>query len=148
MVISFSLFLICRLKSNSFLIFKSIKIREFESNSKVDVSVGWLLYLFNGIVTGILKGYDALMNLVLDDTVEYLRGILSWLAMIYRFWWPTFIVGRNTTTWNCDLSRNRHNDHKSGRGYDRNSKSLWIIVFPVDCLFTDFASNRSLRSTK
>jgi len=85
MVISFSLFLICRLKSNSFLIFKSIKIREFESNSKVDVSVGWLLYLFNGIVTGILKGYDALMNLVLDDTVEYLRGILSWLAMIYRF---------------------------------------------------------------
>ena len=69
MVISFSLFLLCRL----------------ESNSKVDVSVGWLLYLFNGIVTGVLKGYDALMNLVLDDTVEYLRGILSWLAMIYRF---------------------------------------------------------------
>ena len=25
-------------------------------------------------VTGVLKGYDQLMNLVLDETVEYLRG--------------------------------------------------------------------------
>ena len=41
------------------------------------MSVGWLLYLLNGIVIGVLKGYDALMNLVLDDTVEYLRGIWS-----------------------------------------------------------------------
>ena len=28
------------------------------------------------IVTGTLKGYDALMNLVLDDVQEVLRGIL------------------------------------------------------------------------
>ena len=41
------------------------------------MSVGWLLYLLNGIVIGVLKGDDALMNLVLDDTVEYLRGIWS-----------------------------------------------------------------------
>lgn len=25
-------------------------------------------------VTGVLKGYDQLLNLVLDDAVEYLRG--------------------------------------------------------------------------
>ena len=25
-------------------------------------------------VTGVLKGYDQLMNLVVDDTIEYLRG--------------------------------------------------------------------------
>ena len=26
------------------------------------------------LVTGVLKGYDQLMNLVVDDTTEYLRG--------------------------------------------------------------------------
>jgi small nuclear ribonucleoprotein (snRNP)-like protein len=25
---------------------------------------------------GVLKGYDQLLNMVLDDTVEYLRGLL------------------------------------------------------------------------
>jgi U6 snRNA-associated Sm-like protein LSm7 len=34
------------------------------------------LLLANGeIVTGTLKGYDALMNLVLDDVSEVLRGM-------------------------------------------------------------------------
>lgn len=28
-------------------------------------------------VTGVLKGYDQLLNLVLDDAVEYLRGKLD-----------------------------------------------------------------------
>ena len=28
-------------------------------------------------VVGVLKGYDQLMNLVLDETVEYLRGAVS-----------------------------------------------------------------------
>lgn len=34
------------------------------------------MYLSNRVVPvmGILKGYDALLNLVLDDTIEYLRG--------------------------------------------------------------------------
>jgi small nuclear ribonucleoprotein (snRNP)-like protein len=26
-------------------------------------------------VTGVLKGYDALLNIVLDDTEEHLRGM-------------------------------------------------------------------------
>ena len=30
-------------------------------------------HLFVSLVTGILKGYDPLLNLVLDDTKEYLR---------------------------------------------------------------------------
>lgn len=40
------------------------------------VSLGCVLTLLNGIVTvvGTLKGYDQLMNLVLDDVKELLRG--------------------------------------------------------------------------
>ena len=30
---------------------------------------------------GILKGYDPLLNIVLDNTVEYLRGILLWFPV-------------------------------------------------------------------
>ena len=33
-----------------------------------------------GAVTGNLKGYDQLLNLVLDDTLEYLRGALRCAA--------------------------------------------------------------------
>ena len=29
------------------------------------------------IVQGILKGYDQLLNLVMDETIEYLRGRLA-----------------------------------------------------------------------
>lgn len=29
---------------------------------------------FSAIVTGTLKGYDQLLNLVLDEAVEFLRG--------------------------------------------------------------------------
>lgn len=38
--------------------------------------VGILELTFGNIVTGTLKGYDALMNLVLDDVQEVLRGEL------------------------------------------------------------------------
>jgi len=34
-------------------------------------------------VTGVLKGYDQLLNLVLDDAVEYLRGKLDEAAAAY-----------------------------------------------------------------
>ncbi len=34
-------------------------------------------------VTGVLKGYDQLLNLVLDETVEYLRGS-GWLQILER----------------------------------------------------------------
>jgi len=33
-------------------------------------------------VTGNLKGYDQLLNLVLDDTLEYLRGALPSVAAL------------------------------------------------------------------
>lgn len=29
-------------------------------------------------VQGTLKGYDQLLNLVMDETIEYLRGKLTW----------------------------------------------------------------------
>ena len=32
-------------------------------------------------VEGVLKGYDQLLNLVLDETIEYLRG--SWMQGAY-----------------------------------------------------------------
>lgn len=32
--------------------------------------------MFTGIVTGTLKGYDQLMNLVLDDVKELLHGMM------------------------------------------------------------------------
>lgn len=37
---------------------------------------------------GILKGYDPLLNLVLDNTTEFLRGkSLFLIGIIYRFEW-------------------------------------------------------------
>ena len=33
-------------------------------------------------VVGILKGYDQLLNLVLDGTVEYLQGIIMYVNTI------------------------------------------------------------------
>lgn len=36
-----------------------------------------LMWSGNIVVTGTLKGYDALMNLVLDDVSEVLRGMSS-----------------------------------------------------------------------
>jgi hypothetical protein len=41
-----------------------------------------LMWSGNIIVTGTLKGYDALMNLVLDDVSEVLRGI-SYLCIFF-----------------------------------------------------------------
>ena len=50
-------------------------------------------------MTGTLKGYDALMNLVLDDVQETVRGKLApsqWLGdMIY--WNPLRGIGKDTT---------------------------------------------------
>jgi len=48
---------------------------------------------FNGgrEVTGTLKGYDALMNLVLDDVKETLRGTLSsTLPCLPCYLWPIY----------------------------------------------------------
>jgi len=36
-----------------------------------------------GAVTGNLKGYDQLLNLVLDDTLEYLRGACALCGRAY-----------------------------------------------------------------
>jgi U6 snRNA-associated Sm-like protein LSm7 len=33
-------------------------------------------------VAGVLKGYDQLLNVVLDDAVEYLRGALGWVCSV------------------------------------------------------------------
>jgi len=33
------------------------------------------------IASGILKGYDALLNLVLDNTTEYLRGMYAYMCI-------------------------------------------------------------------
>ena len=35
-----------------------------------------LIIILSPLATGILKGYDQLLNLVLDNTVEYMRGKL------------------------------------------------------------------------
>ena len=47
-------------------------------------------------VVGVLKGYDQLMNLVLDEAVEYLRGELQpWLRMAaWHFWAALFALQR------------------------------------------------------
>ena len=37
----------------------------------------WSTCLRLAAVVGVLKGYDPLMNLVLDEAVEYLRGVYS-----------------------------------------------------------------------
>lgn len=37
------------------------------------------------IVTGTLKGYDQLLNLVLDEAIEYLRG-MKFTADYVKFW--------------------------------------------------------------
>ena len=36
--------------------------------------------ILSSLATGILKGYDQLLNLVLDNTVEYMRGKLVTMA--------------------------------------------------------------------
>ncbi|XP_048139149.1 sm-like protein LSM7 isoform X2 [Rhodamnia argentea] len=35
-------------------------------------------------VTGTLKGYDQLLNLVLDEAVEFLRGLPLWKSHVLR----------------------------------------------------------------
>jgi small nuclear ribonucleoprotein (snRNP)-like protein len=40
----------------------------------VDVCIENVLPSWVHAVTGVLKGYDQLLNLVLDDAVEYMRG--------------------------------------------------------------------------
>ena len=45
---------------------------------------GWLPSV---AVTGILKGYDQLVNLVLDETVEYLRGTAARNACCGDTWY-------------------------------------------------------------
>ena len=34
------------------------------------------MWFLSPLATGILKGYDQLLNLVLDNTIEYMRGKL------------------------------------------------------------------------
>mmetsp|Transcript_5670 Transcript_5670/g.17108 ORF Transcript_5670/g.17108 Transcript_5670/m.17108 type:complete len:80 (+) Transcript_5670:111-350(+) len=46
-------------------------------------------------VSGVLKGYDQLLNMVLDEAVEYLRGKLPRLN-VQR---TTFSPGRLPTAW-------------------------------------------------
>lgn len=43
-------------------------------NTSIGTEVG--LTMMGGLVTGTLKGYDALMNLVLDEVQEVMRGML------------------------------------------------------------------------
>ena len=40
------------------------------------LTVHILMLFLPSLATGILKGYDQLLNLVLDNTVEYMRGKL------------------------------------------------------------------------
>ncbi|XP_056267148.1 U6 snRNA-associated Sm-like protein LSm7 [Pseudoliparis swirei] len=34
--------------------------------------------------SGVLKGFDPLLNLVLDGTIEYMRGKLNWLQTLLQ----------------------------------------------------------------
>lgn len=55
---------------------KKIRVR-FNGGREGNLNLDRVLYTCLIVcvpVMGILKGYDALLNLVLDDTIEYLRG--------------------------------------------------------------------------
>ena len=45
-----------------------------------------LIIILSPIATGILKGYDQLLNLVLDNTVEYMRGkLVTMVTFVSKF---------------------------------------------------------------
>ena len=43
---------------------------------------GWAKDILMCVVQGTLKGYDQLLNLVMDETIEYLRGKLASACML------------------------------------------------------------------
>ena len=88
----------------------------------VDASVS------NCVVVGTLKGFDSLMNIVLDNAVEYLRGSALWTNIIYRCWRYVFAFGRVQTARNCDLPWNEYADCESGGRNGWNPEPLWIII--------------------
>ena len=49
---------------------------------------GSKLMPYHALVVGLLKGYDQLMNLVLDEVKETLRGGLCLITYIYFTNWP------------------------------------------------------------
>uniref|UniRef100_A0A673TT20 LSM7 homolog, U6 small nuclear RNA and mRNA degradation associated n=1 Tax=Suricata suricatta TaxID=37032 RepID=A0A673TT20_SURSU len=46
--------------------------------------------------SGILKGFDPLLNLVLDGTVEYMRGSCAPVSRVFR--WTLLLTTRTTST--------------------------------------------------
>lgn len=49
------------------------------------LSFAFHLLFFSFPVSGILKGYDEFLNLVVDECYEYIRGIVSFLHFCWRY---------------------------------------------------------------
>lgn len=101
------------------------------------------MLLFDCVVTGILKGYDQLLNLVLDGTTEYLRGKhlvncwievnLTYSALHYtdsicwctcRSWRCIQVDGRHETLGPGCMPRHICCTHLSCGGHGGHSQSL------------------------
>lgn len=50
-----------------------------------------ILFVVYFTASGILKGYDPLLNLVLDNTTEFLRGMYSFLILHIKIFFFIFI---------------------------------------------------------
>lgn len=72
------------------------------------------------VVTGTLKGYDALMNLVLDDVQEVLRGVL-----------PPFPHPKPLLTISCAID-DEGNESSRSLGLVVARGTLLVLVSPVD----------------
>ena len=78
-------------------------------------------------MTGTLKGYDALMNLVLDDVKEVLRGKLPVLTHPLRCFTTGFVMVANTG--NAD---DEGNESSRTLGLVVARGTLLVLVSPVD----------------
>ena len=113
----------CSLRTQSS-IWRSIWTSRCESSSmaaeRVCDDCVWLIR----VVVGILKGYDALMNLVLDDCVEYLRGSSAPFFLTTRPWRPLFALWRVEKARHCRLQDWLYCHPESCGRNDGNSESL------------------------